>query len=124
MTPRELGGAISRAKTIFVWVPYGTFEDEGDDLEEDDDELEPGEAPPEPAPAPVPTVVVAEPTGEEEEPDPFDGIDGYWLQVTRVQARDVQARAIKQIEEEGFDVDIMAEDVKGDLYIGFGPLPE
>jgi hypothetical protein len=112
MNPRELGGSISRAAHIFVWVPYTEVEP--------DEEIEAVVVETETAPA---EAVVA--GGEDEGADEdilLDNLEGYWLPVTRVQARELQHAAIERFKDDE-DVDILAEEHRGDLYIGMGPLP-
>lgn len=104
MKPRELGGAISRASAIFVWVPFAEVVYEDD--EEDEVEAEEGE---EPLPAPNP----------EDEIDEGEEI-GVWLAVTKVQARELVTEACTSEIE---DLDILAEEKPTGLYIGLGPLP-
>ena len=115
MTPRELGGAISSAKAIFVWVPYTELEPEA---EVEVETTQPAQA-----------AIVAEGETEEEaegeEELLLDNTHGHWLAVTRVQAREMQHAAIEDFKDEDgrSDVDIVAEEHRGDLYIGMGPLP-
>ena len=120
MTPRDLGGAISRAHHIYTWVPYCELEPD----DEEEDVVESGEAPVPAVPAPV--VVVAEGEAEEEEeeeeePDCLDNFEGCWLAITRVQAGEIKRSAADNAEIDG--IDIVAEEVGGDLYIGVGTLP-
>lgn len=110
MKPRVLGGCITRAEAIFVWIPYAEIEYE--DVEE------PGEGLGEPV----------EILDNEDDPDPGDpdGLDdepeelGMWLGVTKVQAREIVAEACTSDVE---DLEIQAEERPTGLYIGLGPLP-
>jgi len=122
MTPRELGGAISSAKAIFVWVPYTELEPEA---EVEVETTQPAQAA---IVAEGETEEEAEETEEEAEGEEellLDNTHGHWLAVTRVQAREMQHAAIEDFKDEDgrSDVDIVAEEHRGDLYIGMGPLP-
>jgi hypothetical protein len=94
MKARPLGGAISRADAIYVWVPYTEVVYEADEVVE-------GE------------------TVEEVEEEPEE--IGHWLAVTKVQAKELVADACTSDIE---DLEIMAEERGQKLYIGLGPLPE
>jgi hypothetical protein len=113
MKPRQLGGCISRADAIFVWVPYASVEYE-DEPEED---LEPGGV----------VTEVLDPEHDDSDPgDPDEEFDdepeeiGVWLGVTKVQARELVADACTSEIE---DLEITAEELPTGLYIGLGPLP-
>ena len=108
MKPRSLGGAIGRADAIYVWVPSAVVEYEDEELE-----LEPGE--------PVEILDNGDDPGdpdddEDDEPEEV----GYWLAVTKVQARELVADACTSDIE---DMEIVAEELPTGLYIGLGPLP-
>lgn len=112
MKPRALGGCIGRADNIFVWVPYAEIVYEPDDgLVEV--EIEEG---------PEPGLTVGEGADEEEEEDEEEDEEevGYWLAVTKVQARELVADACTSDIE---DLEIVAEELPTGLYIGLGPLP-
>jgi len=106
MKPRQLGGAIGRADAIYVWVPYTEVV-----YEYEEEEV------PKPAPS---GVELAEGEEVEEEEEDTEEI-GYWLAVTKVQARELVAEACTREDIE--DMDVMAEERGNKLYIGVGPLP-
>jgi hypothetical protein len=109
MKPRAVGGAIGRADSIFVWVPYAevVYEDEEEEVEVVETE-------------PASGVVLGEGEDEEEEYDDEPEEVGYWLAVTKVQARELVAEACTSDIE---DLEIEAEERPTGLYIGLGPLP-
>jgi predicted transcriptional regulator len=109
MKPRAVGGAIGRADSIFVWVPYAevVYEDE----EEEQVEVVETE--------PASGVVLGEGEDEDEDDDEPEEV-GYWLAVTKVQARELVAEACTSDIE---DLEIEAEERPTGLYIGLGPLP-
>lgn len=114
MKPRQLGGAITRADAIFVWVPYAEVEYEEEEIDEE----------PEPVDGLVEVGEILDPeeTGdpEEEEYDDEPEEIGLWMAVTKVQARELVADACTSDVE---DLEIEASELPTGLYIGLGPLP-
>jgi hypothetical protein len=117
MKPRALGGAIGRADAIFVWVPYAEVEYE--DVEEPEDGLVEVAEVLSDDPEDLEDPDLGDPEEEEEDDEPEE--IGYWLAVTKVQARELVADACTSEIE---DLEIVAEETAKGLYIGLGPLPE
>ena len=112
MKPREVGGAVSRANAVFAWVPYADGIVYEDDEEEEVEEILPPDG-----------LIVGEVLDTEDDPgDPDEEGEegeevGYWMAITKVQARELIAEACTE------DLEIEATETSTGLYIGLGPVP-